>query len=80
MEQKRTFAAIAAEIKATWKKPYFGAAPYIAALSTIHSSDKNAPYMFETAESVVRYFLANATYWRGADAKRIKAELKSMIA
>ena len=80
MEQKRTFAAIAAEIKATWKKPYFGAAPYIAALSTIHSSDKNALYVFETAESVVRYFLANATYWRGADAKRIKAELKSMIA
>ena len=80
MEQKRTFATIAAEIKATWKKPYFGAAPYIAALSTIHSSDKNAPYAFETAESVVRYFLANATYWRGADAKRIKAELKSMIA
>lgn len=79
MEQKRTFAAIAAEIKELWKKPYFGAAPYIAALSTIHSSDKNARYMFETAESVVRYFLANATYWRGPDAKRIKAELKSMI-
>ena len=79
MEQKRTFAAIAAEIKATWKKPYFGAVPYIAALSAIQSGDKNAPYMFETAESVVRYFLANATYWRGADAKRIKAELKSMI-
>ena len=79
MEQKRTFAAIAAEIKATWKKPYFGAVPYIAALSEIHASDKNAPYMFETAESVVRYFLANATYWRGAEAKRIKAELKSMI-
>lgn len=80
MEQKRTFAAIAAEIKATWKKPYFGAVPYIAALSTVHSSDKNARYMYETAEGLVQYFLANATYWRGEDAKRIKAELKNMIA
>lgn len=79
MEQKRTFAAIAAEIKATWKKPYFGAVPYIAALSTVHSSDKDARYMYETAESLVQYFLANATYWRGEDAKRIKAELKNMI-
>lgn len=78
-KQKRTFAAIAAEIKATWKKPYFGAAPYIDALSTINSSDKNARYMFEAAEDLVRYFLANATYWRGEDAKRIKAELKNMI-
>ena len=79
MDKKRTFAAIAAEIKATWKKPYFGAAPYIAALSAINSSDKNALYMFETAESMVRYFLTNATYWRGEDAKRIKTELKNMI-
>ena len=79
MEQKRTFAAIAAEIKATWKKPYFGAVPYIDALSAVRSSDKDARYMYETAESMVRYFLANATYWRGEDAKRIKAELKSMI-
>lgn len=79
MDKKRTFAAIAAEIRATWKKPYFGAVPYIDALSTVHSSDKDARYMYETAESLVQYFLANATYWRGADAKRIKAELKSMI-
>ena len=35
--------------------------------------------MFEDAESIVTYFLANATYWRGEDAKRIKTELKSMI-
>lgn len=25
------------------------------------------------------YFLANASYWKGEDARRIKAELKSMI-
>ena len=79
MDKKRTFAAIAAEIKATWKKPYFGAVPYIDALSTIYSSDKDARYICEAAEDLVRYFLANTTYWRGEDAKRIKTELKNMI-
>ena len=78
-QNKRTFAEIAREIKQTWKNVYFGAETYLQAMLTIHSSDKNAPYMLETAEDIVIYFLANATYWRGEDAKRIKAELKSMI-
>ena len=78
-QNKRTFAEIAREIKQTWKNIYFGAKPYLQAMATIDSSDKNAPYMLETAEDIVIYFLANATYWRGEDAKRIKAELKSMI-
>ena len=78
-QNKRTFAEIAREIKQTWKNVYFGAKPYLQAMATINSSDKNAPYMFETAEDIVLYFLANAAYWRGEDAKRIKAELKSMI-
>jgi hypothetical protein len=33
----------------------------------------------DRADMVVRYFLGNATTWRGADAKRIKAELKSLL-
>lgn len=78
-QNKRTFAEIAREIKQTWKNVYFGAKPYLQAMATIDSSDKNAPYMLETAEDIVIYFLANATYWRGEDARRIKAELKSMI-
>ena len=78
-QNKRTFAEIAREIKQTWKNVYFGAKPYLQAMATINSSDKNAPYMLETAEDIVIYFLANATYWRGEDAKRIKAELKSMV-
>ena len=35
--------------------------------------------ILNSAESVVQYFLANAGTWRGDDAKRIKAELKSML-
>lgn len=79
MEKKRTFAEIAREIKKVWAKPYFGAVPYINAMVMIDSSDKNFPYLYENAESVAKYFLANAQTWRGEDAKRIKAELKSMI-
>lgn len=75
----RTFAEIAREIQTVWTNVYFGAKPYLQAMLTINSSDKNAPYIYETAETVVLYFLANASYWRGADARRIKAELKSMI-
>lgn len=76
---KRTFAEIAKEIKTTWKNVYFGAKPYLDAMATIHSTDKNATYIMESADTIVRYFLANATYWKGDDARRIKAELKNMI-
>ena len=81
MEQKkfRTFAEIAIEIKSSWRNMFFGAVPYVDALCTIWSSDKSAHYLFEDAETIVRYFLANASTWRGSDARRIKAELKSMI-
>lgn len=79
MATKRTFAEIAQEISQTWKNVYFGAKPYLEAMKQIDSSDKHATYWLETAEDIVLYFLANATTWRGIDARRIKAELKSMI-
>lgn len=75
----RTFAEIATEIKQVWKKVYFCAQPYLDAMLTIKSADPNATYIMESADTIVRYFLANATTWRGEDARRIKAELKSMI-
>lgn len=67
---------IAREIKADWKKPYFGAVPYLQAMSSLHSiSDE---YGADSAKSVVLYFLSNASGWRGENAKRIKAELKQI--
>lgn len=73
----RPLHVIAREIKADWKKVYFGAVPYLDAMATLTSIDDN--YYFDSAESVVRYFLANASTWRGDTAKRIKAELKAML-
>ena len=68
---------IARELRADWKNVNFGAEPYLKAMESINSIKDN--YYFDTAESVVMYFLANANTWRGETAKRIKAELKSML-
>lgn len=68
---------IAAEIKKCWTKVYFGAVPYLDAMQTLTNKDSN--YFYDSATSIVVYFLANASTWRGEDAKRIKAELKEII-
>jgi len=73
----RALSTIANEIRKDWTKPYFGAAPYLKAMSTL--TDINQPYGYDSGESVVRYFLSNATSWRGDNARRIKAELKEML-
>ena len=73
----RTLSTIAYEISKDWKKPYFGAVPYIQAMSTL--GDIKQPYGYDSGESIVRYFLSNATSWRGDTARRIKSELKDML-
>lgn len=67
---------IAAEITADWKKPYFGAVPYLNAMRSLRQiTDK---YGCDDAESIIMYFLANAGTWRGETARRIKKELKDL--
>jgi hypothetical protein len=72
----RTLSAIAAEIRSDWKKVYFGAVPYLDAMSLMHSAKDN--YGMDSGSSIVLYFLCNATTWRGDVARRVKAELKAM--
>ena len=79
MDKKRTFQQIAKDIKSTWLNVYFGAVPYLEALLTLDTTDPEALYGVETAGDITRYFLANAQTFRGADAKQLKAELKSML-
>jgi len=73
----RPLSVIANDIRAHWPKVYFGAVPYLQAMASLNSI--NDKYYEDSARSVVNYFLANAGTWRGDDAKRIKAELKSMV-
>jgi hypothetical protein len=73
----RSLSIIAREIRADWKKPYFGAVPYLDAMLSLDSVAD--PYYYDSGESIVRYFLANAATYRGETAKRIKLELKSIL-
>lgn len=73
----RSINTIAKEISSDWNKVYFGAVPYLDAMHSIESI--NDTYYFDSAKSVVRYFLANAGTWRGDTARRVKAELRAML-
>lgn len=74
----RPICEIAREIKKSWgDKIYFGAKPYLSAMLSLNSISDS--YGCDNAGSIIRYFLANASTFRGEDAKRIKAELKAML-
>ena len=74
----RPILTIASEILQDWKKPYFGAVPYLAAMQSLDTIDDD--YGYDDARTVILYFMANATTWRGAKAREIKAELKALTA
>lgn len=73
----RAIKDIAAEIREDWKKPYFGAVPYLDAMDDLWQTTDN--YGADDAKSIILYFLSNATTWRGDTARKIKAELKAMV-
>ena len=68
---------IANEIRKSWGKVYFGAKPYLDAMSNLDGVDDN--YGMDSGKSMVNYFLANASTFKGEDARRLKLELKNMI-
>lgn len=72
----RPIREIAHDIRSDWTRPYFGAVPYLDAMDVL--DDITGTYFYDDAKSVVLYFLANATSWRGETARRIKAELNAM--
>lgn len=67
---------IAQEIWLDWKKPYFGAVPYLEAMQSLCSIEEH--YGQDSGKSIVLYFLANAGSWRGEVARRVKRELNEM--
>ncbi len=69
---------IAKEIRKDWgEKIYFGARPYLFAM--MHLSSIDDEYVLDDARSIINYFLANASSWRGETARRIKKELNAMV-
>ena len=73
----RSLRTIAKEVSSDWKKVYFGAVPYLAAMFTLDKITDT--YFHDSAEEVVMYFLANAQTWRGEVARRVKSELNAML-
>lgn len=77
----RTVAVVAGEIFHAWGRCQinYAAKPYLAAMLSIHSTSPTAMYGADEAQSVVAYFLGNATSFRGEKARALKAELKKMM-
>jgi hypothetical protein len=67
---------IAAIIDKDWKNVYFGARPYLNAMYSLQ--DINDVYGADSGKSIILYFIANATTWRGETAKKIKAHLNKI--
>jgi hypothetical protein len=80
--QARPLHVIADDIHDHWERPFLAgpehpARPYILAMYRLNTMDDM--YGHDDAVDIVMRFLSNATGWRGEDARRIKAELKSML-
>lgn len=77
MSNTRHIYEIATDIKNDWKKVSFAARPYLDAMLTLDKITDS--YMYDSARSILTYFLCNATSWRGEVAKRIKAEIRQIM-
>ena len=74
----RPLSVIAADIENDWQeKVNFGARPYLDAMHSLNAVTDH--FACDPGDSIVRYFLSNASTWRGPVARSIKAELKAMI-
>jgi hypothetical protein len=73
----RSISDIAGEIAKDWHSVYYAAKPYLTAMHSLDKMEDN--YGQDSAQSVVSYFLSNASQWKGETAKRIKLELKAML-
>ncbi|MDR6919547.1 hypothetical protein [Chryseobacterium sp. 2987] len=70
-------AQIALIVKKNWKNVYFGAVPYLDAMKFLNTVNDN--YYQDSASTIINYFLANATTWRGEIARAVKAKLKELV-
>jgi hypothetical protein len=72
----RSISQIAREIRADWQKVNFAAKPYLSEMVHLNTLDDSCGH--DSAKSIVLYFLANASTYRGENAKALKLELKTL--
>lgn len=68
---------IAREISRDWKNVNYAAKPYLQAMYSLDTV--NDKFYQDDARSVVSYFLANASGYRGEAAKAHKTALKTIV-
>ena len=73
----RALYTIAEEIRKDWPRMSPYAQPYWNAMQDLATMQDT--YGADDAKSVVAYFLANAQTWKGDTARRVKAELNTML-
>lgn len=74
----RSLRVIAEEIRASWENVSPHAEPYLEAMGELDDVDDY--FFYDDGKGIVLRFLGNATTWRGEHARRIKAELKQLVA
>jgi hypothetical protein len=73
----KTISQLASIIRKDWSKVYYSAVPYLGAMRSLEKiTDK---YGADSGRSVVAYFLANASQWKGETAKAVKKELNKRL-
>jgi hypothetical protein len=72
-DNRRSVRAIAADISRIWKKPYFGAVPYLRAMFSLDTGMDI--YGCDHGSDIISRFLANAGTFKGEKARTLKAEL-----
>lgn len=71
---------LAREIRRDWKNINYAARPYLDAMSDlIELTDAFNYESYDSGANIVRYFLSNASSWRGQRAREIKAELNRRL-
>jgi hypothetical protein len=73
----KTISTIAREISRDWKNVNYAAKPYLQAMRSLDSASDS--YGYDSAKSIVSYFLCNASGYRGDTAKAHKAALKAIV-
>ena len=74
----RPLSSIAYDIQKEWgEKVKYSAKPYLSAMKGLNSISDH--YGYDSARSIVLYFLGNASTFRSEEAKALKQELKNHL-
>ena len=75
--ERKTLSELSNIIRRNWDKVWYGAEPYLEAMSRIKGMEDFVGH--DSGFLIVRYFLSNARYWKGDVAAAVKVELNRRL-